>query len=117
MCLKWKHKANHFPLYDLEHVHTMFKEDIRNHFESLYVIDRDLEELWNKFKEVVKIKCEKGLPKTKKQKKLNWMSEQKRKWGERGEKTKLDKDLQKELSKEFQRVVRRNIYKSAEVGK
>lgn len=50
------------------------QSSIKNLFEVLKLIDRELEKLWNVIKEI-KDECEKKLPKAKKQKKPNWLSE------------------------------------------
>lgn len=74
--LKQKNKANQFPHYNIEHIPNIFRENIKNHFEVLSLIDWEPEEVQNKIKEFVKNKCEKKLPQIKKLMKANWMSEQ-----------------------------------------
>lgn len=52
-----KKKINQFLQYDIEHISTIGKENIGICFEGLDLIYRELEELWNGFKEVVKQEC------------------------------------------------------------
>lgn len=54
--------------YNLERITTIFKENIRNNFEVLNLIDR---EPWNEVKKVIKVDYKKGLPKLKKQQKMS----------------------------------------------
>lgn len=61
-------KANQFSWYDLEHISTFVKQNIRNYFEFLNLIDRESGELWKEITEVVKNKCEKRHSEIKKQK-------------------------------------------------
>lgn len=58
--LKKEKKASQFPQYDFEYIPTIFKDNIRNHFEVLTLINRKSEELENELKEVLKNECEKN---------------------------------------------------------
>lgn len=89
------------PQYDLEHIPTISKENIRNCLEVLNLIDGEPEELWDDLKEIVKDECEKSLLKMKKEKKANWMSEHIMEiCKKRSEaKAKQDKNLRKEFNK------------------
>lgn len=66
---KWKNKANQLSQY--EHVPTILKKNIRNHSEFLNFIGSEPEVLQNETRVIIKNECEKKLPKTKKQSKLN----------------------------------------------
>lgn len=93
---KKKKKANPFSQYDLEAPFA------RNCFEVLNFI----EELWNELKRVIKDGYEKRLSKIKKEKKVNWMSEQTKK--RRESKPKKSKISERNSTKEFQRAVKRD---------
>lgn len=72
------------------------------------LIDSEPEKLWNK---VVRVKCEKRLPKTKKQKKANWMTEEMVKIAKKRRKAKVkkDKELRKHLTNNFRERRRRSV--------
>lgn len=50
--LKQKNKANQFPQYDFEPIPPIFKDNIRNQFEVLYLTDGEIERPWNELKEL-----------------------------------------------------------------
>lgn len=82
-----------------------FKENTRKSFKVLNLTNREPEGLWNEIKEIIKDEYENSVPKTKKPKEANQMSEQEIANKRRVTKT---KDLRKELNEELQRHIRRD---------
>lgn len=66
-------KKKKVPTIRFECILNIFKENLRNCFEILSLIDTEPEQLWNEIKQVIKHECKNRLPKMKK---ANWMREQ-----------------------------------------
>lgn len=76
--------------------------------EVLNLTDREPVKPWNKIKYIVKDNCKKRLPKTKKKKKVTWLSEQTTEIAKKRNQSQESKDHQEESNKEFQRAVTRD---------
>lgn len=50
MKLKWKNKTNQFQIYWIQYISIMFKDNMKNCFETLDLMDKETEELWNEIK-------------------------------------------------------------------
>ena len=96
--------------YDLNQIHNDYTLEVRNRFKGLDLIDRVPNELWNEVRDVVQETWIKTIPMEKKCKKAKWLS------GEtlqiavkrREAKSKGEKERDKHLNAEFQRIARRD---------
>ena len=62
--------------YDLNQIPYDYTEDVRNIFKGLDLIDRVPDELWNEVPDIVQETGIKTIPKKKKCKKAEWLSEE-----------------------------------------
>ena len=96
--------------YDLNQIPYDYTVKVRNRFKGLDLIDRVPDELWMEVHDIVQETGIKTIPMEKKCKKAKWLS------GEalqiavkrREEKSKEEKERNKHLNAEFQRIGRRN---------
>ena len=84
--------------------------EVRNRFQSLDLIDRVPDELWNEVRDIVQETGIKTIPMEKKCKKAKWLSGEALQIGvkRREVKNKGEKERYKHLNAEFQRIVRRD---------
>ena len=84
--------------------------EVRNRFKILDLIDRVPDELWTEVQEIVQETGIKTIPKKKKCKKANWLSEEALQIAvkRREAKSKGEKERYKHLNAEFQRIARRD---------
>ena len=84
--------------------------EVRNRFQSLDLIDRVPDELWNEVRDIVQETGIKTIPMEKKCKKAKWLSGEALEIGvkRREVKNKGEKERYKHLNAEFQRIVRRD---------
>ena len=84
--------------------------DVRNRFKGLDLIDRVPNELWTEAHDIVQVTGIKTIPKKKRCKKANWLSEEALKIAvKRIEmKSKGEKERYTHLNAEFQRIARRS---------
>ena len=86
-----------------------YTEKVTNRFKGLDLIDRVPEELWTEVCEIVQEAVIKTIPKKKKCKKVNWLSEEALQIAEKREaKGKGEKERYNHLNAEFQRIARRD---------
>ena len=96
--------------YDLNQIPYDYTVEVRNRFKGLDLIDRVPDELWTEVRDTVQEIGIKTIPMEKKCKKAKWLS------GEalqiavkrREAKSKEEKERQKHLNAEFQRIARRD---------
>ena len=96
--------------YDLNQIPYDYTVEVRNRFKGLDLIDRVSDELWNEVRGIVQETGIKTIPMEKKCKKAKWLS------GEalqiavkrREAKSKGEKERNKNLNAEFQRIARRD---------
>lgn len=50
MKLKWKNKTNQFQIYWIQYISIIFKGNMKNCFETVDLMDKETEELWNEMK-------------------------------------------------------------------
>ena len=83
---------------------------MRNRFKGLDLIDRVPDELWTEVQEIVQETGIKTIPKKKKCKKANWLSEEALQMAVKRKevKSKGKKEIYTHLNAEFQRIARRN---------
>ena len=83
--------------------------EVRNRFKGLDLIDRVPDELWNEAHDIVQETGIKTIPKKKKHKKANWLSEEALQIAvkRREVKSKGEKERYKHLNAAFQRQARR----------
>ena len=62
--------------YDLNKIPYNYTVEVRNRFKGLDLIDRVLDELWNKVRDTVQDRGIKTIPMEKKCKKAKWLSEE-----------------------------------------
>ena len=62
--------------YDLNQIPYDYTVEVRNRFKALDLIDRVLDELWTEVRDIVQETGSKTIPKKKKGKKENWLSEE-----------------------------------------
>ena len=62
--------------YDLNQIPYDYTVEVRNRFKGLDLIDRETDELWMEVRDTVQEKGIKTIPKKKKCKKANWLSEE-----------------------------------------
>ena len=96
--------------YDLNQILYDYTVEVRNRFKGLDLIDSMPDELWTEVHDIVQETGIKTIPKKKKCKKANWLSEEvlqiavKR----REVKSKGEKERYTQLNAEFQRIARRD---------
>ena len=96
--------------YDLNQIPYDYREEVRNTFKGLDVIDRVPDELWTEVRDFVQETGIKTIPMEKKCKKAKWLSREvlqiavKRREG----KSKGEKERYKHLNADFQRIARRD---------
>ena len=96
--------------YDLNQIPYDYTVEVRNRFKGLDLIDRVPDELWNEVRDILQETGIKTIPMEKKCKKAKWLS------GEalqiavkrREAKSKGEKERDKHLNAEFQRIARRD---------
>ena len=96
--------------YDLNQIPYDYTVEVTNRFKGLDLIDRVSEELWKEVHNTVQKVVIKTIPKKKKCKKANWLSEEGLQIDEkrREAKGKGEKETYTHLSAESQRVARRD---------
>ena len=96
--------------YDLNQIPYDYTVEVRNRFKGLDLIDRVPEELWSEVCDIVRETGSKTIPKKKKCKKANWLSEEALQIAvkRREVKSKGEKKRYKHLNAEFQRIARRD---------
>ena len=62
--------------YDLNQIHYDYTVEVRNTFKGLYLIDRELEELWVEVRDIVQESGIKTIPKKKKCKRAKRLSDE-----------------------------------------
>ena len=84
--------------------------EVRNRFKGLDLIDRVPDELWTEVHDILQETGIRTIPKKKKCKKANWLSEEALQIAvkRRKEKSKGEKDRYTHLNAEFQRIARRD---------
>ena len=84
--------------------------EVRNRFKGLELIDRVPDELWTEVRNIVQEAVIKTIPKKKKGKKAEWLSEEALQIAvkRREEKSKGEKERYRHLNAEFQRTARRD---------
>ena len=97
-------------MYDLNQIPYDYTVEVRNRFKGLYLIDRVPEELWTEVCDIVQETGSKTIPKKKKRKRANWLSEEALQIAEkrREVKGKGKKERYTHLNAEFQRIARRD---------
>ena len=93
--------------YDLNKIPFDYTVEVRNRFKGLDLIDRVPEEIWKEVHDIVQIKT---IPKSKKCKKVKWLSEEALQTAEkrREAKDKGKKERYTHFNAEFQRIARRD---------
>ena len=96
--------------YDLNQIPYDYTVEVRNRFKGLDLIDRVPEELWMEVHNIVQEAVIKTIPKKKKCKKAEWLSEEDLQIAEkrREAKSKEEKERYTYLNAEFQRITRRD---------
>ena len=96
--------------YDLNQIPYDYTMEVRNRFKGLDLIDRVPEELWSEVCDIVRETGSKTIPKKKKCKKANWLSEEALQIAvkRREVKSKGEKKRYTHLNAEFQRIARRD---------
>ena len=94
---------------DLNQIPYDYVVEVTNRFKGLDLIDRVPEELWTEVRDIVQEAGIKTIPKKKKCKKANWLSEEALQASLRKEgKGKGEKDIYTDLNAELQRIARRD---------
>ena len=95
--------------YDLNQIPYDYTLEVTNRFKGLDLIDRVPEELWTEVHDIVQEAVMKAIPKKKKCKKANWLSEEALQIAMkiREGKGKGEKERYTHLNAELQRIVRR----------
>ena len=96
--------------YDLNQIPYDYTVEVRNRFKGLELIDRVPDELWTEVYDTVQETGIKIIPKKKKCKKANWLSEEALQIAvrRREAKSKGEKERYLHLNAEFQRIARRD---------
>ena len=96
--------------YDLNQIPNDYTVEVRNRFKGLDLIDRVPDELWREVRDIVQETGSKTIPKKKKCKKAEWLSEEALQIAEkrREAKSKGEKERYTHLNAEFQRIARRD---------
>ena len=96
--------------YDLNQIPYDYTVEVRNRFKGLDLIHRVPEKLWNEVPDIVQETGIKTIPKKKKCKKAQWLSEETLQIAvkRREVKSKGEKERYKHLNAEFQRTARRD---------
>ena len=96
--------------YDLNQIPYDYTLEGRNRFKGLDLIDRVHDELWTEVRDIVQEAGIKTIPKKKKCKKANWLSEEALQIAVRRREAKSKGEKQRcvHLNAEFQRIVRRD---------
>ena len=94
--------------YDLNLIPSDYTVEVRNRFKGLDIIDRMPDEPWMEDHDIVQETGSKTIPKKKKCKKANWLSEEALQIAvqRRKAKSKGEKERYKHLNAEFQRIAR-----------
>ena len=95
---------------DLNQIPYDYTVEVRNRFKGLDLIDRVPEELWTEVHDIIYETVIKIIPKKKKCKKANWLSEEALQIAEkrREVKSKEEKERYTSVNAEFQRIARRD---------
>ena len=96
--------------YDLNQIPYDYTVEVRNRLKGLDLIDRVPDELWNEVCDIVQETGIKTIPMEKKCKKAKWLSEEALQIAvkRREVKSKGEKERNKHLNAEFQRIARRD---------
>ena len=91
---------------------------VRNRFKGLHLINRVLDELWTEVHDIVRETGSKTIPKKKKCRKAKWLSEEALQTAvkRREVKSKGEKERDKHLNAEFQRIARRDKKPSSAIN-
>ena len=101
-------KATRIFRCDLNQIPYDCTVEVRNRFKGLDLIDRVPDELWMEVCDIVQETGIKKIPKKKKCKKPNWLSEEALAVKRREVKSKGEKERYTHLNAEFQRIARRD---------
>ena len=84
--------------------------EVRNRFKGLDLIERVPDELWTEVHDIVQETGSKAVPKKKKCKKANWLSEEALQIAVKGREVKSKGEMERysHLNAEFQRIARRD---------
>ena len=96
--------------YDLNQIPYDYTVEVRNRFKGLDLIDRVPDELWNEVRDIVQVIGSKTIPKKKTCKKEKWLSEETLQIAvkRREAKSQGEKERDKHLNAELQRIARRD---------
>ena len=98
--------------FDLHHIPGNYRVEVGNRLKGLDLIDRVPDELWTEVRDIVQETGSKTIPKKKKGKKENWLSEEALQIAVKRRETKKEEEEEKErythLNAEFQRISRRD---------
>ena len=96
--------------YDLSQIPYNYTVEVTNRFKGLDLTDRVPQEVWTQVHDVVQKEVIKAIPKSKKGKKVKWLSEEALKIAEkrREVKGKWGKERYTHLNAEFQRIAQRD---------
>ena len=95
--------------YDLNQIPYDYTVEVRNRFKGLDLIDRVPDELWAEVRDTVQETGIKTIPMEKKSKKAKWLFEEALQIAVKREgKSKGEKERDKHLNAEFQRIARRD---------
>ena len=96
--------------YDLNQILYDYTVEVRNRFKGLDLIDRVPEELWMEVHDIVQETGSKIIPKKKKCKNAEWLSEEALQIAVKRREVKIkgEKERYKHLNAEFQRIARRD---------
>ena len=96
--------------YDLNQIPYDYTVEVRNRYQGLDLIDRVPDELWTEVHDIGQETGIKTIPKKRKCKKTNWLSEEALQIAvkRREAKRKGEKERYKHLNAEFQRIARRD---------
>ena len=108
--LKKVEKTTRSFMYDLNQIPYDYTVKVKNRFKGLDLIDGVPDELWMEVRDIVQVTGIKTIPKKKRCKKANWLSEEALKIAvKRIEmKSKGEKERYTHLNAEFQRIARRD---------
>ena len=109
LTLKKVGKINRPFRYDLNQILYDYRVEVMNRFKALDLVDRMPEELWTEVHSIVQEAVTKSLPKKKKYKKAEWLSEEVLQIAEerRDSKSKGESKRYTQLNAEFQGIARR----------
>ena len=106
--LKRIKRAKQTPTYDVENIGLEFAVEVKNMFNGLQLAGRESEELWNDIRDILKETADKKVPKAKRKKVSNWLSDEAVKiaYERRNVRSKGDDKEYRRLNAAFQRRAR-----------